>query len=276
MRRASACFGYEGVVGERTCGIEYYQWLKLQENEPSVISRLSSLLKSAFCEDNAIISVTNDNAEDYVSVAKGIVDGLGSSQYTDELKIKPWKKSNDGIIIPGDISFSGMCGDLGLYDGKALLMSHIISLDYLWNEVRVKGGAYGTGLRNSTNGSVSAYSYRDPDSSTSLSVYLKSGEYLRSLVKSQKSLLGFIIGAFSSVSPLLTPSLTGFSADVNYIKGVSEDFRREFRRQLVGTTLQDLNELSYRLDDALGNACFCIIGSQGQIEKAELDNVYSL
>ena len=138
------------------------------------------------------------------------------------------------------------------------------------------GGAYGTGLKNSTNGSVSAYSYRDPDSSTSLSVYLKSGEYLRSLVKSQKSLLGFIIGAFSSVSPLLTPSLTGFSADVNYIKGVDEAFRREFRRQLVGTTLQDLNELSYRLDDALGNGCFCIVGSQGQIDKARLDNIYSL
>lgn len=276
MRRASAYFGYEGVVGERTGGIEYYQWLKLQENEPSVISRLSSLLKSAFCKDNVIISVTNDNAEKYVDLAKKIVDGLADSQYTDELKIKPWKKSNDGIIIPGDISFSGMCGDLGLYDGKALLMSHIISLDYLWNEVRVKGGAYGTGLRNSTNGSVSAYSYRDPDSSTSLSVYLKSGEYLRSLVKSQKSLLGFIIGAFSSVSPLLTPSLTGFSADVNYIKGVSEDFRREFRRQLVGTTLQDLNELSYRLDDALSNGCFCIVGSQGQIDKARLDNIYSL
>lgn len=276
MRRASARFGYEGVVGEHTIGLEFYRWLKKQENEPSVIGELAGLLKSAFGQDNALVSVTNDNADDYVGLARGILQGLGQSGFCNNLKIKPWKKGNDGIVIPGDTSFSGLCGDFGLYDGRVLLMTHIVSLDYLWNEVRVKGGAYGTGLKNITNGSVSAYSYRDPDSNASLSAYLKSGEYLRSLAESQKSLLGFIIGAFSTVSPLLTPSLIGFSADVNYIKGVSEDFRREFRRELVGTTLDDLKELSFRLDDALSNGCYCIVGSQGQIDKAKLDNIYTL
>ena len=166
--------------------------------------------------------------------------------------------------------------DIKKYNGKTLLLAHIISLDFLWNEVRVKGGAYGTGIKSGVNGSVLAYSYRDPNARNSVEVFSKCGEYIRHLVDSEKSLLGFIIGAFSGISPLLTPSLVGFSADVNYIRGFSEDDRRELRKELVSTTLEDLNELSYILDNALSESSYCIVGPKNQVEAAGLDKIYSL
>ncbi len=275
-RISSACFGFEGVVNELTSGFACYQWMKEQENEPNVIDELSKLLKRAFAGMNTVVSITNIESEKYVGLMKDFVSDLGEPYYTDELGIKPWKRENRGIIIPGDISYSGMCGCLNEYNGKTLLMSHIASLDFLWNEVRVKGGAYGTGIKSGVNGSVLAYSYRDPNSSASVEIFKRIGEYLRKLGESDRSLLGFIIGAFSGISPLLTPSLLGFSADVNYMRGMTEEYRRIIRRELVCATLEDLTELSNKLDNAFENGAFCIVGPKNQVENTSVDIVYSL
>ena len=165
----------------------------------------------------------------------------------------------------------------GLYDGTTFLMTHIVSLDYLWNEVRVKGGAYGTGLKPVANGSLFAYSYRDPNAKASVETYQKIGDYVHDFANSDRSLVGFIIGAMSSASPLLTPRLITSGADGNYIRGISEESRLALRRQIVNTQKSDFLVLADKLQNVFCSASFCVIGSKKQVDLFKnLDNKLSL
>lgn len=277
-KRSATAFSYDAVVDELTNGYSFYQWLKEQENEPTVIGELEELAGRIFGSNNVLIGVGADDANAFDGSIKAFSASLGTSDVLHELQIKPWKKSNDAVLIPGDISFSGMSVDFdGLYDGTTFLMTHIVSLDYLWNEVRVKGGAYGTGLKPVANGSLFAYSYRDPNAKASVETYQKIGDYVRDFANSDRSLVGFIIGAMSSASPLLTPRLITSGADGNYIRGISEESRLTLRRQIVNTQKSDFLALADKLQNVFCSASFCIIGSKKQVDLFKnLDNKLSL
>ena len=277
-KRSATAFSYDAVVDELTNGYSFYQWLKEQENEPTVIGELEELAGRIFGSNNVLIGVGADDANAFDGSIKAFSASLGASDISHELQIKPWKKSNDAVLIPGDISFSGMSVDFdGLYDGTTFLMTHIVSLDYLWNEVRVKGGAYGTGLKPVANGSLFAYSYRDPNAKASVETYQKIGDYVRDFANSDRSLVGFIIGAMSSASPLLTPRLIISGADGNYIRGISEESRLALRRQIVNTKKSDFLALADKLQNVFCSASFCVIGSKKQVDLFKnLDNKLSL
>lgn len=277
-KRSATAFSYDAVVDELTNGYSFYQWLKEQENEPAVIGELEELAGKIFGNDNLLIGIGADDANAFDGSIKAFSASLGTCDISHDLQIELWKKSNDAVLIPGDISFSGMSVDFdGLYDGTTFLMTHIVSLDYLWNEVRVKGGAYGTGLKPVANGSLFAYSYRDPNAKASVETYHKIADYVSDFAKSDRSLVGFIIGAMSSASPLLTPRLITSGADGNYIRGISEDSRLALRRQIVNAQKSDFLILADKLQNVFDNASFCVIGSKKQIDCFEnLDNKFSL
>ena len=91
----------------------------------------------------------------------------------------PGEKGNEAVTIPGDIAFAALSGlSERPMNGAMLLISHIVTLEYLWNEVRVKGGAYGTGMKAQTDGCLSYYSFRDPASPNSVSKFLNVWGYL--------------------------------------------------------------------------------------------------
>lgn len=277
-KRSSTAFSYDAVVEEVSNGFSYYYWLKEQETEPTVIAELPGFASSIFGSDNVIVGIGADNANEFDDSIKSFIESFGESTVSHELKIKPWKKSNDAVVIPGDISFSGMAADFGgMYDGTTFLMSHIVSLDYLWNEVRVKGGAYGTGLKALANGSVFAYSFRDPNAKASVETYYKIADYLRTFANSDRSLVGFIIGAMSSASPLLTPCEIASGADGNYIRGISYESRLLLRKQIVNTKKSDFLTLADTLENAINNSSFCVVGSKKQVDLFKnLDSKLSL
>lgn len=277
-KHATTSICYDAVVDELTAGFGYYQWLKEQENNLTVVNELEAFTKSIFGRDNLIIGVGNDDANAFDKEINEFINSLGRSNVSHQLVIKPFEKSNDAIAIPGDISFSALACDFnGKYNGHTMLMAHIASLDYLWNEVRVKGGAYGTGLKPIPNGTLFAYSYRDPNAKGSVDTFGKISKYLKDFADSDKNLVGFIIGAMSSASPLMTPRIITSGGDVNYIRELDEETRLKTRQEIVSTTLEDISRLADDLEMAVKKGSFCVIGSQKQIEKFdELDKKYSL
>lgn len=278
MKRASASLCFDSVVLEQTNGLAYYQWLKAQEQEPTVIGELPELLAKAFGNDNVTFSVACENPSAYDSELKAVQNALPKAGYGKELCIKPWQKKNEAVVIPGDISFAGLCGDFsGLYSGEAILMAHICSLDYLWNEVRVKGGAYGTGLKLLANDTICAYSYRDPNACGSIKTFGQIADYVKSFATSDKSLVGFIIGAMSTASPLLTPKSRSTASDGNYFSKITFEDRLATRQGIVGANMQQLLALADKVKASIDNSAFCVVGSQKQIDKLEgLDQIYSL
>lgn len=278
MKRAGASVGFSDVVAELSSGFAYYQWLKEQEENPSVLAELSKLCKEVFGKNNLVIAIGNEETSKFDYKLKEFANSLPNVDMPSELIIKPWEKKNEAIITPGDIAFAGKTGDFkGNYTGSANLMAHIASFDYLWNEIRVKGGAYGTGLKVMPNDTICAYSYRDPSANNSIKTFNKIGDYLREFAKSDKNLVGFIIGAMSSASPLLSPKAIATAASNNYFCGITKESRQKLREEIVSSTADDLLKLADKINEAFDNGAYCVIGSQNQIDKlCDVDKVYSL
>lgn len=278
-QRALTSASIDNACDELTTGYTYYKWLKQQESTPMDFTVFGDVCKRVFGSDNAVISITNDNADAFEQNAQSFVSSLDKSDFSHELKIKLSKPKNEGIIIPGDIAFSGMGAALSnAYNGASCLACHIASYDYLWNEVRVKGGAYGCGVRVNTNGTFGANSFRDPNAPQSVNTFRGISDYLRELAQSDRSLTGFIIGAMSAQNPLLTPKTAANISNMNYFKKISQEQRRKLRADIVNCTKEDILSVANEMSKATENAPYCIISSENQIKKAEseLDEIYSL
>lgn len=278
MKRAGASFSFGDVVAELSTGFAYYQWLKEQETNPTIMAELPELIKKVFGKNNLVISIGNEETSKFDEKLNDFANSLPNIELSNELIIKPWEKKNEAIVTPGDIAFAGKTGSLnGNYTGYANLMAHIASFDYLWNEVRVKGGAYGTGLKVMPNDTICAYSYRDPSAPNSLKTFDKTGEYLKEFAKNDRSLVGFIIGAMSSASPLLSPKAITSAASNNYFCGITKESRQKLREEIVNSKLEDLQKLANEVEKSFKDSAYCVIGSQKQIDMLkDVDKVYNL
>ena len=185
-----------------------------------------------------------------------------------------WGRRREGIVIPADIAFS-CCGGNFLaagtdYSGAWQLVSKLVGLEYLWQTVRVQGGAYGAGLIIQDNGLAACYSYRDPHGRKSLETYRNCASFLREYCQKNRDLTGLIIGAVSDSEPLLTPRSKGMTADVYYWKGLRYSDRCQRRQELMRATPETLLSLADTLEAALQGGV-CVVGGQAQLEHCQLD-----
>ena len=199
--------------------------------------------------------------------------------------LKPLGIRREGILIPADIAFAARGGSLASlqesYSGQYSLAAKILSLDYLWNEIRVQGGAYGAGLAAEENGFIGCYSYRDPDAARSLSLFAGCGQYLEDFCarllaaegNQDDSLTSYMIGAVSDASPLLTPRMRGMQADLLYLKGISPEQRIRRRRELLDATPESLRLLAAPLTEILSGEGICVVGGAKALKTCRLDFV---
>ena len=265
------------VAQECVDGFTAYQWLKDTEANwdwNAVKEKLTGLLFRLVCRKRLTVSVTGNGdfakipAEQFATLPEGTAAGVCG--------LKPWGVSKEIIVIPADIAFASRGGDLGDYSGQMALAGKIVSLAYLWNVIRVQGGAYGTGLLVRDSGFAGFYSYRDPNGAGSLEKYAGSGDFLRQFAAGDPDLTGFIIGTVSDATPLMTPRVKGKTADSYYWKGISYEKRCEFWKELLTASAEDLKAFSDRLDRAIAAGGSCVVAGQNQVEKIEADRTFSV
>lgn len=302
VRRISAMLSAAGVVNERTDGFAFYQWLREKEEhweEETFPTRLRSALAEAVNPEKLVISVTGDADEAAAQVVAGFRNGLAAEEPESRSReekspagrdntpanrpapIRAWGLRREGIVIPADIAFANRGGDLKAYgkkwSGEVTLLARMVTYAYLWNVIRVQGGAYGTGLTASPSGLIACYSYRDPSGAESLKSYTTVGDFLRAFLGSDPDLTGFIIGAVSDASRLMTPRLKGNASDFMYFSGRTYEGRCEERRRMLNATPEKLLQLVDALESAIAEGGVSIIGGKNQIDACEgLDAVYSV
>ena len=279
MNRVLACDAADGVVAEHTGGIVYLRWLKALEDDfqnafPALAEALASLAGTIFTRARLTLSVTSTNA-DAEDVSARLAQALPEGAFTmpAEPAVRPWGPRREGIVIPADVSFAAM-GGISRADalGAAKVAGRVVSLAYLWNAVRVQGGAYGVGMGVRDNGTIGFYSYRDPTAARTLDCYRASGDFLREA--RDMDLTGMIIGAISDADPLLTPRMRGKTADLNYWRGNSYEDQCRTRQEILSATGKDLEDLAEKLDRLTADASVCVLGSRKQLEACEgLDEV---
>ena len=270
-----------GAVEECVDGFAAYSWVRSLEDHfafAPLSESLRELYTRLICRRGLTISVTGDMTEEVQRAMNTLRDALpdGGPKKTGSLLL-PRGMCREGIVIPAEIAFAVRGGYMPGFNGLMPLLSKVVSLGYLWNVIRVQGGAYGTGLNISPDGIAACYSYRDPNGAGSLEKYMGCADFVRNMCRENPDLTGFIIGTVSDASPLLTPRMKGQMADSLYWRELPYEVRCARRQEMLAATPAQLAELADRLDDAMKNSGICVVGSQRQLDACgKLDAVMSL
>lgn len=234
------------------------------------ISFVQRAKEEAICKEGLTVSVTSSREVSITSLLSALPQGKASPKnaaYRTDLPVKM------GIRIPAQTAFAvkgyhlSCCGMN--YAGSLRVAANILSLSYLWNAVRVQGGAYGAGLPALWDGSIFCYSYRDPSPSRSLIVYDSAADFLRRFSDSAEDLDKFIISAAASTEPLRMPAEQGFAADEQWFAGITNEDRKNTRRQILGTDRRSLSEWCYALEKMSEEGAVCVVGHDSALCECE-------
>ena len=284
--RVSAGCSVQGAVQEHVRGITFVRWLKAQEKafesrSAALQEDLAALAQRIFTAGRLTASVTGAEEKCAAALERALLPELAPGQRGQlPCGVRPWGLRREGVIIPAGVSFAAMGGSLldcgQPYSGTVQVAGRTISLEYLWNAIRVQGGAYGAGLLLNDAGGVCFYSYRDPSAARSLSRYREAGAFLRAFCAGNPDLTGIITGAVAESDPLLPPSRKGQRADSWYFKGVDCAARRRRREELLSAAPGQLAALAESVEKLAENSGVCVIGSRRLVEDCGLDETFVL
>ncbi|MBU5483879.1 insulinase family protein [Clostridium sp. MSJ-11] len=276
--RVASYYSAVGAYLERVSGINLYHFVvDLEENFESkkteIESNLNKLCKLIFNKENVTISVTLEE-EDYKEFKKELpilVKGFGDNAFEKASYNFDLKPENEGLMTSGKVQYNAKGYNfkkLGYkYTGTMQVLKTIVSFDYLWNKVRVQGGAYGCFGGFNRNGNMYFVSYRDPHLKNTLNVYDKTFEYIENFTEDERGMTKYIIGTVSDVDSPLTPSMKGDKASANYFSGVKyEDIQRE-REEILDTKVNDIKKLAPIAKDCMKEQYICVLGNEDRIKE---------
>ena len=255
------------LVADRTQGYGAYTALRallehFDERIEDEIAAMERLCHRISATSRLTLGVTGGVSDAQLTA---LLSAFPAGEPTGPLQVKLTGREDTAVTIPAAISFATLGANLNTLGfrvtGTNWVMGQLISLAYLWNEVRVQGGAYGCGLLTRESGNVCFYSYRDPSAARTLDVYRRSAAFVRSFCESGSALDTIIIGTLSELMPLLAPRFQSEQAFSRCFTGVTlEQLRQQFR-EVLETTPAQLLEASAQLDEIAAKGSMCVVGS---------------
>lgn len=287
--RAATYFSKTSFVSDLADGIGNYLALKevmsdYDTTADTIIKNLADVINFIFRAENLIVSVAADETG-YAQLEASLgsfVDALHTGEkVTGSTEVTPVKK-NEGFAMPIQVQYVTRVGDMKAagykYSGALAVLRTCLSIDYLYQEIRVKGGAYGQGCSFDPYGSVAFTSYRDPQLRQTDNVYLKTGDFIRALNLDESELTKLIIGTFSSLDYPRNAKQKAAASFNAYISGRTyEDVQRE-RNEALDVTLEDLKSQADMIDAVLAQDYACTIGNATKLrENADMfDTIVAL
>ena len=282
MRTAARYSSYEAIK-EYTVGYEFYLRIKkyksaTDEEILELIERMKALREKIFVRKRLTLATTGKDSPEYINACVSMIKREGEPSLPSS--IKPLPKKSEGIAIPSQISYAVLGTNLtgyGTRTGAWSTLATILNFGILWDEVRVKGGAYGTGfLSRQNSGTVAMYSYRDPSPARTLGVYRDVTEKLRKFLADEPELTKYIIGTIGSLDEVTTPAQDGVSATTLYLAGKTHADVIRDRLEAIGTECEDLIRATDLLDLALADASATVVGPREELSKLGLDIILEL
>ena len=261
----------------------FYKFISDLENNlenkiDEIRDNLTKAAKYIFTKSNLITSITLDEKyyDNFSAAFSNLYNQLNDNTNNRNNYDFSSEKNNEAIMTPGKVQFVAKGGNyrrLGFnYTGSMKVLESILRYDYLWSQIRVKGGAYGAFSQIDRNGNIVFTSYRDPNLLETLEVYNSAANYLKDFndkTVSSREMTKYIIGAVSSLDTPLTSQLKGEIADINYFRNISyEDIQQE-RTEILSTKQKDICELSNLLEKVMSEDCICVLGSEEKIKEIQ-------
>ncbi len=281
--RAMAYISETAKYDEQFMGISYYRFLKwleenFEEQKEMLIGTLKHLISLIFTKENLVTSITcvEEDYPKFENVLGGFVEKLDNMERqntemmpTDSLADEC--KENEGFKTAGQIQYVARVGNFfekGVpYSGAYHVVKSILSYEYLWNEVRVKGGAYGVMCSFSNTGEGYFVSYRDPKLSETNDVYKGVPEHLRNFEADEREMTKYIIGTISNIDTPLTPRAKGARSMAAYLTEVTEAQVQKDRDQILAATQEDIRQAAEMIEAILDAGKICVLGNEEKVKE---------
>jgi Zn-dependent M16 (insulinase) family peptidase len=276
---AAAGFSKAGNVSENLSGITGYRLVQKyakhydEAAHKELVEKLSELMKTLFRKENLLVSFTTDK-KNYGQIEAKVAE-FADNLYTQDcqkgrLEFVP-VKSNDAFKTPGQVQYTALAGNFrknGLeYTGALRVLQVMMGYDFLWNNIRVKGGAYGVMGGASPNGDSYFVTYRDPHLKRSLDVFRQVSDFVRNYEADERTLTGFVIGAIGELDTPKTPSAKGSYGLMAYMCHADIDKLQEHRDQILDVTVEDIRKLADYVDAFEEDNSICVVGTSEKINQ---------
>lgn len=276
--RTLAYFSPTAAVSEQISGIPQYRLLEeltgdFENKKEELSANLKELTRIIFRPENLLVDITATK-EGCQGVEKAIEE-LKKELFTDPINTEGYQpglvKKNEGFMTAGQVQFVCRAGnfiDKGLpYTGALKVLKVMMGYDYLWNQVRVKGGAYGCMCGFYRNGDGYFVSYRDPNLEKTVKVYEQAADYIQKVKLDERTVTQFIIGAISELDTPMTPAVKGNYSRGGYLTGLTMEKVQKERDELLATTADTLRKLSGYIQAFMDNDCLCVVGNGEKIKE---------
>ncbi len=282
VMRVAAQSSARGAVNEAINGISLLRLLqsvtRTFDSAGSLLGEeLAELCKQLFIRERLVISYTGPEDENFITE---VINTLGTGSMGQAAVYDLLPTQQEGFIVPAPIGFAAEGGNLfsfgAPFSGPGLVAAQLLTYDYLWNQVRVKGGAYGVWLHVRAPGDVVFSSFRDPTPGRSLEIYQGASQSLRQTA-SQGGIEKYIISTLSSTEPILSPWSEAMRNTLLWLNHQSGEDLDQQRREILHTTPEELTAFADILDEVAAEKHVCIIGGKGEIDACgPLDRVEPL
>ena len=282
--RALSGLTAHNMVSEYTGGLEFARWLKTMSEADEGALRdllvlLDKLMKRLIVRERMTLSCSYGAGEDMAKVfCTGIPSGSAAPE---EMHCTLSGAMQEGVIIPAAVGFSTRGTNLRLhhraYSGCLPVMEKILNFTFLWDEIRVKGGAYGCGFRGRDNGDLVFSTYRDPQPGRSLEIMVRAADFLRAFCADDHDLTGFILSAVSALDPLRTASERMTEGEMRWFRGISEEDVCRRYQELIHTTPGEILTLCPMLEELIEDNAICAVAGKLLLEQCQdsLNKVFS-
>ena len=277
--RSMSSFSRYALYQDELKGIAFYRSIcriekELSESPESVSDKLAAIAKKLFARNRMLISFTG-NSEAYgnakLSLEKVIAGFNKMSVIGDQAEVH-FNTAKEAFIDASQIQYVAKTGDFICegyeYTGALRLLRIILSYDYLWINVRVKGGAYGCMNTFLRSGESYFVSYRDPNLSDTLDVYDRIPEYIKSFSPDERDMTKYIIGTFSALDTPMNPEAKGSRSMSAYLEGITYEQIQKERNEILNAQPEDIRRLADLVEAVLKKDSICVIGNENMIKES--------
>lgn len=285
--RIDAMDNVAGWVAEQMGGLSYYNALlaleaRLDHDWAAIAASLDTIRAAVVSQEGCIVNLTGDAAALGAADARGGLDAflaaLPTERKSEQKHVSPaWSSilpaRNEALIIPTQVNYVGKGSNLYRagysLKGSAYVISKHISSTWLWDRVRVSGGAYGGFCDfDSHSGMFTYMSYRDPNLLATLEAYDGTPQFLRELQVDGAQLTRAIIGTISDVDSYQLPDAKGYSSLMRHMLGISDEERQQRRHEILTTRQSDFREFGDVLESVRSGGVVCAVASAGDVKAA--------
>lgn len=277
--RSMSSFSRYALYQDELKGVAFYHSIcriekELSESPKSVSDKLAAIAKKLFARNRMLISFTGNN-EAYGNAKPSlekVIAGFNKMSAVGNQAEVHFNTAKEAFIDASQIQYVAKTGDFICegyeYTGALRLLRIILSYDYLWINVRVKGGAYGCMNTFLRSGESYFVSYRDPNLSDTLDVYDRIPEYIKSFSPDERDMTKYIIGTFSALDTPMNPEAKGSRSLSAYLEGITYEQIQKERNEILNAQPEDIRRLADLVEAVLKKDSICVIGNENMIKES--------